>query len=79
MEIYYQPGERVRFKRMHYEKDWRFGVIVLGWLDTVHIYGDDMVTNCYEIKTSDCGEIVKVCILWDDVQRDNLLEELARI
>jgi hypothetical protein len=78
MKLYYEPGDRVQFKRMS-DQDWRTGVVVLGWLDTVHIYGDDMVTNRYKIKVDGSGEVVEACILWDSVERENLLEELARI
>jgi hypothetical protein len=64
---------------MHYDKDWRTGTIVNGWLNCVHIYGDDMVTNRYEIKVDDSGEIANACILWDSVELESVLEALARL
>lgn len=78
MEYYFDIGECVLFKKYGH-LTWDHGVIVSRHHDTVHMYGEDMVVNCYSIRQPDRDEVVEVCYAWDEIQRSNPLEELARI
>lgn len=77
MEFIYEVGAWVRFRRFGSE-EWQRGKVVARSFDVVHIYGEDMETCRYDVRIDD-GYVHELCVLWDSVMHDNILEELARL